>query len=303
MQSPRARRVRFPASGGARARRVPRDAGPAADDAAGGAALGPRPAVVRGGRRRPGPMRVPAADRVRGVSREPTGSSPDGASWAAGRHNRRSGGTCLHLCLKRAATATMRAMTPSRLSMSSAGELFSSYDAGVGYDEMFDAAGAPGRSTVRSSTSCAPPRAGELALRQVEADKAFLTQGITFTVYGDEEGTERIFPFDLLPRIITAAEWRTLVSGPDAAPDGDQPVPQGRLPRRAHSRGGRRAARPAATAAGTSGARCAACASTATSTCRSPAATSCGSRTAGSSSSKTTCACRAACPTCSPTAR
>jgi uncharacterized circularly permuted ATP-grasp superfamily protein len=50
-------------------------------------------------------------------------------------------------------------------------------------------------------------------LRQVEADKAFLTQGITFTVYGDEEGTERIFPFDLLPRIITAAEWQTLVAG------------------------------------------------------------------------------------------
>jgi len=47
----------------------------------------------------------------------------------------------------------------------------------------------------------------------MEADKAFLTQGITFTVYGDNEGTERIFPFDLLPRIITASEWRTLERG------------------------------------------------------------------------------------------
>jgi uncharacterized circularly permuted ATP-grasp superfamily protein len=106
----------------------------------------------------------------------------------------------------------MRAMTPSRLSMSSAGELFSSYDAGAGYDEMFDASGAraqygPLFDELRASS------AGELGLRQVEADRAFLTQGITFTVYGDEEGTERIFPFDLLPRIITAAEWRTLVSG------------------------------------------------------------------------------------------
>ena len=107
----------------------------------------------------------------------------------------------------------MRAMTPSRSSMSSAGELFSSYDGGAGYDEMFDAVRPPARSTGRSSTSCAPPRRASLALRQVEADKAFLTQGITFTVYGDEEGTERIFPFDLLPRIITAAEWRTLESG------------------------------------------------------------------------------------------
>jgi uncharacterized circularly permuted ATP-grasp superfamily protein len=39
----------------------------------------------------------------------------------------------------------------------------------------------------------------ELGQRQKEADKAFLTQGITFTVYGDHEGTERIFPFDLGP--------------------------------------------------------------------------------------------------------
>jgi uncharacterized circularly permuted ATP-grasp superfamily protein len=53
----------------------------------------------------------------------------------------------------------------------------------------------------------------ELGQRQMEADKAFLTQGITFTVYGDNQGTERIFPFDLVPRIITAAEWRTLERG------------------------------------------------------------------------------------------
>ena len=36
---------------------------------------------------------------------------------------------------------------------------------------------------------------------------SFLNQGITFTVYGREEGTEHIFPYDLLPRIITGAEW------------------------------------------------------------------------------------------------
>ena len=53
----------------------------------------------------------------------------------------------------------------------------------------------------------------ELRQRQMEADRAFLTQGITFTVYGDEQGTERIFPFDLLPRIITPSEWATLERG------------------------------------------------------------------------------------------
>ena len=72
---------------------------------------------------------------------------------------------------------------------------------------------------------------GELGQRQHEADKAFLTQGITFTVYGDEQGTERIFPFDLLPRIITAPEWQHARARADAAADGHQPVPEGRVPR------------------------------------------------------------------------
>ena len=57
---------------------------------------------------------------------------------------------------------------------------------------------------------------GDLRRRQREADGAFLQQGITFTVYGEKGGTERVFPFDLLPRILTAAEWDAQ-PGPDAA--------------------------------------------------------------------------------------
>jgi len=49
--------------------------------------------------------------------------------------------------------------------------------------------------------------------RQQAANTAFLNQGITFTVYGDDEGTERIWPYDLLPRIITSAEWETIERG------------------------------------------------------------------------------------------
>jgi uncharacterized circularly permuted ATP-grasp superfamily protein len=97
--------------------------------------------------------------------------------------------------------------------MSSAGELFSSYESPVGYDEMMDADGAARAEYQPLFDELRASSPAELGLRQVEADKAFLTQGITFTVYGDEEGTERIFPFDLLPRIITAAEWRTLAAG------------------------------------------------------------------------------------------
>ena len=53
----------------------------------------------------------------------------------------------------------------------------------------------------------------ELANRQRVADDTFLAQGVTFTVYGHEDGTEKIFPFDLVPRIITDAEWRTVERG------------------------------------------------------------------------------------------
>jgi len=49
--------------------------------------------------------------------------------------------------------------------------------------------------------------------RRRAADVQFLYQGITFTVYNAQEGIERIFPFDLIPRIITNSEWRTLERG------------------------------------------------------------------------------------------
>ena len=54
--------------------------------------------------------------------------------------------------------------------------------------------------------------ADELRSRQQAADLSFLNQGITFTVYGQEEGTERIFPYDLVPRV-THAEWQTIERG------------------------------------------------------------------------------------------
>ena len=93
------------------------------------------------------------------------------------------------------------------------GALFSQYGLDQAYDEMFDRAARPHahyRALVDEMLGVAPD---ELRRRQLEADRAFLTQGITFTVYGDEQGTERIFPFDLLPRILTGREWETLERG------------------------------------------------------------------------------------------
>lgn len=53
----------------------------------------------------------------------------------------------------------------------------------------------------------------ELILKDELAKKLFLSQGITFTVYSDGEGIEKIFPFDIIPRIITKNEWSHIESG------------------------------------------------------------------------------------------
>src|SRR5260370_10601988 len=53
----------------------------------------------------------------------------------------------------------------------------------------------------------------EIRRRKQAADTSFLHQAITFTAEGREEGTERIFPHDWLPRIITNSEWETIERG------------------------------------------------------------------------------------------
>ena len=81
------------------------------------------------------------------------------------------------------------------------------------YDEMFADSGnlhAHCRELLEHFISLPPD---ELQRRKQAADLSFLSQGITFAVYGREEGTEKIFPYDLVPRIITAAEWETVEMG------------------------------------------------------------------------------------------
>ncbi|HEX4348031.1 MAG TPA: circularly permuted type 2 ATP-grasp protein [Vicinamibacterales bacterium] len=101
---------------------------------------------------------------------------------------------------------------PSKSSTPS-GPLFSSYRIGGAYDEMFGEDGEPRAHCRALYEDLLASSLTELRQRQSEADKAFLTQGITFTVYDDDQGTERIFPYDLLPRVITGAEWNTLERG------------------------------------------------------------------------------------------
>jgi uncharacterized circularly permuted ATP-grasp superfamily protein len=81
------------------------------------------------------------------------------------------------------------------------------------FDEMFDSAGAtrPQYQALLQHFLSLPQE--ELRQRKHSADLAFLNQGITFTVYGRQEGTERIFPHDLLPRLITNSEWQHIERG------------------------------------------------------------------------------------------
>ena len=90
---------------------------------------------------------------------------------------------------------------------------FDDYDTAGFYDEMFDGQGQP-----RPGNEAVVDRFTELSLdelrtRQHAAEKALLKMGITFSVYGDEQGAERIFPFDIVPRIIPQNEWVSLEAG------------------------------------------------------------------------------------------
>lgn len=81
------------------------------------------------------------------------------------------------------------------------------------YDEMFDSAGQVRQQYQALFETLQAMPASELRRRKQVADLSFLHQGITFTVYGRDEGIERIFPNDLLPRILTNDEWSRIERG------------------------------------------------------------------------------------------
>ena len=81
------------------------------------------------------------------------------------------------------------------------------------YDEMLDAHGAPRAHCAAYCTWLAAQPAERLAQKRTEADALFHRVGITFAVYGENAGTERLIPFDIVPRIIPADEWVRLEAG------------------------------------------------------------------------------------------
>lgn len=90
---------------------------------------------------------------------------------------------------------------------------FQSYDPGEFYDELFVAKGQPrpyAAALIDRINSLSP---GDLEIRQEAAKTAMMKLGATFNVYSDSQGTERILPFDLIPRIVSASEWAWLERG------------------------------------------------------------------------------------------
>ena len=97
--------------------------------------------------------------------------------------------------------------------MASTESLGSNYQTNGFYDEMLAPSGQPrpGYRRLYELLNRLGPK--ELARRHDLAMEMFRNHGITFAVYPDAQGTEKVFPFDIIPRVISAATWRRLEAG------------------------------------------------------------------------------------------
>jgi uncharacterized circularly permuted ATP-grasp superfamily protein len=91
--------------------------------------------------------------------------------------------------------------------------MFDRYETEGHYDEIFLPNGHPRPGGDLLVKRIAAFSEEELLRRQRAAERVLLQMGITFNVYGEGEGTERIFPFDIVPRIVEAAEWERIERG------------------------------------------------------------------------------------------
>ncbi|MCY3668874.1 MAG: circularly permuted type 2 ATP-grasp protein [Gemmatimonadetes bacterium] len=91
---------------------------------------------------------------------------------------------------------------------------FDAYDLNAAiYDEMFLPDGTPREHCRELYDTLCRLSDEELSAIQERVTHSFSTEGITFTVYGDDEADERIIPIDCVPRLLSAAEWRHIESG------------------------------------------------------------------------------------------
>ncbi len=115
------------------------------------------------------------------------------------------------------AVATAPRREAGSQSQSQGGEMqslsFAEYKTDGFFDEMFDPKGWPRADclTLCQRIRSMPP--DDLTRRQRAADRSMVQLGITFNVYGDRSGQERIIPFDIIPRIVARDEWEMLELG------------------------------------------------------------------------------------------
>src|ERR1700682_1775891 len=90
---------------------------------------------------------------------------------------------------------------------------FDSYQTQGFRDEMFEDAGVVRPEARLLLDTIESLEEGQLLQCQRAAERLLLQMGITFNVYGDSAGAERIFPFDLIPRIVGPQEWEWVECG------------------------------------------------------------------------------------------
>ncbi|MEM6517763.1 MAG: circularly permuted type 2 ATP-grasp protein [Cyanobacteria bacterium P01_D01_bin.71] len=87
------------------------------------------------------------------------------------------------------------------------------YDPGDFFDELFAAKGTPRPAAAELIKRIQSLPLEELQRRQEAAQNMLFKMGVTFNVYSDNQGTERIFPFDVIPRFVAYGEWEQLEQG------------------------------------------------------------------------------------------
>lgn len=90
---------------------------------------------------------------------------------------------------------------------------FSDYRTENFFDELFEADGNPRSGAKLLIDMMNSLTEADLSRRQKAAEAMLLQMGITFAVYGNDEGTEKIFPFDMIPRIVSGNDWEIIESG------------------------------------------------------------------------------------------
>jgi uncharacterized circularly permuted ATP-grasp superfamily protein len=90
---------------------------------------------------------------------------------------------------------------------------WSQYDAGDGWDELLSGPGKPRPHAYKLAKYLASLTPSRLERRQQAAERAIVEMGITFTVYSEGQNIDRAWPFDIIPRVIAASEWRRVEAG------------------------------------------------------------------------------------------